>query len=151
MEWAQWLVLKTVLCLCSEAVFPVCYSHDFKSQFEGTGNSGFTPVPLQPWVWSAELPKLPVIMVVWIKGFVSLLLRMPAILEIKWDSQPNLHRLSNYQPDAIKGHQLLVRYGQNYLLQKIPSSVEEMMPWRTDLPLAMLQPCRCEAQEVLHN
>lgn len=151
MERAWWLVLKTILCLCPEALCPVCYSHDFKSQFAGTGNSGFTPVPLQPWVWTAELPKLLVILVVWIKGFVSLLLRMPAVLEIKQDHRPNLHRLSHYQLDAIKVHWLLVRYGQNYLLQKIPTGIEGMMLWRTDLPLAMLQPCRCEAEEVLHD
>lgn len=151
MERAWWLVLKTVLCLYPEAVCPVCCSHNFKSQFTGTGNSGFTSVPLQPWVWTAELPKLLVIRVVWIKGCVSLLLTMPAVLEIKQDSQPNLHRLSNYPLDAIKGYQLLVRYGQNYLLQKIPRGIEGMMPWRTDLPLAVLQPCRCEAEEVLHD
>lgn len=100
MESAWWLVLKTVLCLCPEAGCLMCYNHDFKSQFSGGGNSGFTPVPLQPWVWTAKLPKLLVIMVVWIKGFVSLLLTMPAIPEIKQDPWLNLCQLSNYHQMA---------------------------------------------------
>lgn len=100
MESAWWLVLKTVLCLRPEAGCPVCYSRDFKSQFAGEGNTGFSPVPLQPWVWTAKLQKLLVSVVVWIREFVSLLLRTPAIPEIKQDPRLNLHRLSNYHQMA---------------------------------------------------
>lgn len=100
MDSAWWLDLKTVLCLRPEAGCPVCYSRDFKSHFAGGGNGGFTPVPLQPWVWIAKLQKFLLIIVVWVRGLVSLLLRTPAIPEIKQDPRLNLHRLSNYHQMA---------------------------------------------------
>lgn len=97
MESAWWLVLKTVLWLCPESGCPVCYSHDFKSQFAGGRSSGFIPVLLQAWVWTVTIASNHGSVN---QGVVSVLLRMLTIPEIRQDPWLNLHRLSNYHQMA---------------------------------------------------